>query len=226
VADAWVARGGCTPVAFVAALGRVHALPHPVRLVFGNALIQILQAKPQLFVGQLLRTAAKLATRQAKQQKANFLVLRMQFNMLFEQATQHVLQYGGVVRQVFRINLHRPMMINAAASAPDFIAAPAKIIRPVPACGAARGRATRNRPAGPQAAPMTGPFCRSCWQKARQTAPAPDALSARTGQPHHARSDLGVISLAMGIATPDGVRFGLDTRILRYITGLRHARQS
>ncbi len=63
-----------------------------LRLVLGDALLQILQAELQLFVAQLLRATAELVARQAAEQKANFLVFRMQFTMLTQQDTQHLLQ--------------------------------------------------------------------------------------------------------------------------------------
>jgi hypothetical protein len=159
-----------------------------VRLVLGNALLQILEARLQLFVGQLLRAAAELVARQAKQQKANFLVFRMQFTMLIEQSTQHVLQYGRVVRQVFRIDLHLPMMINVAASVPEFIEGAVKIY---PASSGLRGRAgaRHSHPSsGAASCADDSAICRLCWSKARRTAPVPAVLSACKGLPHHAKS--------------------------------------
>ena len=91
------------------------------RLVLGDGLFQILQAKLQLIGGQLSGAAAELLARQALDQQAQLVVLGDQLALLMQQHAQHLLQHGGVFRQGVRIDLHLATTDDAAAPGPELV---------------------------------------------------------------------------------------------------------
>jgi hypothetical protein len=91
-------------------------------LVFGDALLEVLQPELELVRVELLGAAAELVAHQALDQQPQLVVLGMPFRMLLrrrgDDLAQHLLQDGGVVRQGVEINLHAMIMNNAPASVP------------------------------------------------------------------------------------------------------------
>jgi hypothetical protein len=75
-------------------------------LIGGNGLLQLLQPKLQLVGAQLLRAATELVTNEALDQQPQLVVLGVQFAVLQQHRPQHLLQYRGVIREGFQVDLH------------------------------------------------------------------------------------------------------------------------
>ena len=121
--------GGQRPMVAGSALGTRLGWRHIGRvlpgLVLGDRLLQVLEAELQLLVGQLLRAVAELVAGQALDQQAELVILGMQFGLLMQYRPQHLLEQVGVIREGVRVDLHRCMMNEVAASEPAFMAAQA-----------------------------------------------------------------------------------------------------
>jgi hypothetical protein len=84
-------------------------------VIFGGALLRILQDQLQLLEVELLRARTIAMTQQTLDQLPQLLVLGLQFrhNLL-----QHLLQDSWIVRQGREIDLHDAMMTRRVASLP------------------------------------------------------------------------------------------------------------
>ena len=132
-----VAPGRCRAAA--ALLGVRRVLPG---LVLSDALLEILEPELQLVRVELLRSAAELLPQQARDQQPQLVVLGMQRAVLLHGIPQHLPQDGGIIGQRVEVDLHAPMMPNAAAPDLQF---PAQSQRCYPASsGLRRGTGARH----------------------------------------------------------------------------------
>jgi len=99
------------------------------RLTGGNILLEVLKAKLQLIGAQLLRPPAELLAQQTLDQQLQLLDLGITFADRILQGclllrcrghylAQHLLQWGGVIRQGAEVDRHAIIVLGASASTP------------------------------------------------------------------------------------------------------------